>query len=201
MKKHLLNVGIAFCLLVGGSAFTAESGTEQAMRDEAAKVSRELLTTVREALTKELATGGPTSAIKACTEVAPSVAGSLSRQHGWKITRLGTRARNPMLGTADVWEQKVLKDFAERMGKGEAPEAITFSEVVTEPDGRYFRYMQAIGVGPQCLMCHGASDQVPEAVQAVLKAQYPQDRAVGYKAGELRGAVSIKRPLPAKSSP
>lgn len=201
MKNHLFCAGLALCILASGSALTAESGTEQAMRDESARVSRELLTTVREALTKEMAAGGPTTAIKTCTEVAPSVAGSLSRQHGWKITRIGTRVRNPMLGTADVWEQKVLSHFAERVGKGETFETITFSEVVTEPDGQYFRYMQAIGVGPQCLMCHGGSDQIPESVQTVLKAQYPQDRAVGYKAGELRGAVSIKRPLPTKSSP
>ena len=29
----------------------------------------------------------------------------------------------------------------------------------------------------------------------MLKQQYPFDRAIGYKTGELRGAVSIKQPI------
>jgi hypothetical protein len=30
-------------------------------------------------------------------------------------------------------------------------------------------------------------------VKAVLAKEYPEDKATGYKAGEIRGAISIKR--------
>jgi len=55
--------------------------------------------------------------------------------------------------------------------------------------------MKPIMVQLKCLLCHGSSDQIPESIRLMLKEQYPFDRAIGYKTGELRGAVSIKQPL------
>lgn len=109
------------------------------------------------------------------------------------MTRVGTRVRNPLLGMPDAWEQQVLAEFAERAGKGETFPSMTRSEVVAEPDGQYYRFMKPIALQPQCVLCHGPSDQIPEKIRDVLKQQYPFDAATGYKAGELRGAVSIKR--------
>jgi hypothetical protein len=103
--------------------------------------------------------------------------------------------RNPLLGMPDAWEQKVLGEFAERATKGEAFSGMTQSEVVTEPGGRYYRFMKAIAVQPQCLLCHGPVATIPGEIQQRLKAQYPFDTATGYQAGELRGAVSIKQPF------
>lgn len=69
------------------------------------------------------------------------------------------------------------------------------SEAVMEPDGQYYRFMKPIALQPQCVLCHGPSDQIPEEIGNVSKQQYPFDAATGYKVGELRGAVSIKQPL------
>jgi hypothetical protein len=163
------------------------------------KTASEVATTfVKElgaAMTREMSKGGPTEAIKVCAELAPEIAGRLSREHGWRVTRVGTRVRNPLLGMPDAWEQKVLAEFAERAAKGEALAGMTRSEVVTEPGGQYYRFMKPIAVQPQCLLCHGPSDQIPEEIRNVLKKQYPFDAATGYKAGALRGAVSIKQPM------
>lgn len=89
----------------------------------------------------------------------------------------------------------MLGEFAERATKGEAFAGMTQSEVVTEPSGRYYRFMKAIAVQPQCLLCHGPVATIPSEIQQRLKAQYPFDTATGYQAGELRGAVSIKQPF------
>lgn len=154
------------------------------------------------AMTREMAKGGPTEAIKVCAELAPEIAGRLSRENGWRVTRVGTRVRNPLLGMPDVWEQQVLAEFAERAGKGESFASMTRSEAVIEPDGQYYRFMKPIALQPKCLLCHGPSEQIPEGIRNVLKQQYPFDAATGYKAGELRGAVSIKQPLDdARDSP
>jgi hypothetical protein len=69
------------------------------------------------------------------------------------------------------------------------------AEVVEEPSGKSLRYMKAIGTAPLCLSCHGSSEQIPVNVQAKIDAFYPHDKATGYKAGQLRGAVSIKQPI------
>jgi bacterioferritin-associated ferredoxin len=100
-----------------------------------------------------------------------------------------------MLGTPDAWEQGVLKAFEDRAAKGEKFSAMTHYEVVEEPAGKFLRYMKAIGVAPQCVACHGSAEQIVEPVRAQLESLYPHDKAVDYKPGDLRGAVSIKQPL------
>lgn len=147
------------------------------------------------AFKKEMAAGGPVGTVNVCSKVAPSIAGRISRQKGWRVTRVGTRVRNPLLGMPDAWEQKVLADFQRRAAKGESLDRMSFSEVVTEPDGKYFRYMKAIGIKPMCLACHGPENKIAPAVRKILNERYPHDKATGYKVGDLRGAISIKAPL------
>ncbi len=169
---------------------------EVAERDKAAsEVATTFLNELGAAMKKEMTKGGPMEAIKVCAELAPKIAGRLSREHGWRVTRVGTRVRNPLLGMPDAWEQQALSEFAERSAKGEAFAGMVHSEVVAEPGGPYYRFMKPIAVQPQCLLCHGPSEQIPDAIRTVLKQRYPFDAAVGYKAGELRGAVSIKQPI------
>ncbi|MBK9946726.1 MAG: DUF3365 domain-containing protein [Nitrospira sp.] len=193
LRKLQVSIGVCIALLVPSHGFAVEdtTGLERAASEVAMGFVREL----GAAMTREMAKGGPTEAIKVCAELAPEIAGRLSREHGWRVTRVGTRVRNPLLGMPDAWEQKVLGEFAERATKGEAFAGMTQSEVVTEPSGRYYRFMKAIAVQPQCLLCHGPVATIPGEIQQRLKAQYPFDTATGYQAGELRGAVSIKQPF------
>ena len=144
---------------------------------------------------REMQAGGPIAALKVCRDVAPDIANDLSLQKGWQVKRVGTRVRNPMLGTPDAWEQGVLQDFERRAAQGETFDAMTHFEVVEEPAGKSLRFMKAIGLAPQCVVCHGSAEQIAEPVRAELQTLYPHDRAVGYQPGELRGAVSIRQPL------
>ena len=144
---------------------------------------------------REMQAGGPVAALKVCRDVAPDIANDLSLHKGWQVKRVGTRVRNPMLGTPDAWEQGVLQDFERRAAQGEKFDAMTHFEVVEEPAGKSLRFMKAIGLAPQCVVCHGSAEQIAAPVHAELQTLYPHDRAVGYKPGELRGAVSIRQPL------
>ena len=192
---------IAAMLTVAGvanSGHAAASGADAEIqaRVEAAKTATgDFLKQLGGTMKSEMQAGGPVAAMKVCRDVAPAIANDLSLQKGWKVTRVGTRVRNPMLGMPDVWEQGVLRDFEERAAKGEAFDAMVHYEVVEEPAGKSLRFMKAIGTAPQCLACHGSAEQIAEPVRAQLDTLYPHDRAVGYKPGDLRGAVSIKQPL------
>lgn len=183
----------ALLLSSGIPAAADESGAEHTAATR--QVSAELLQALGSKLKAQLEKGDPAAAIRVCRDIAPEAANNLSRRNGWRVTRVGTRVRNPMLGMPDTWEQSVLISFADRAAQGETLADMEYADVVEEQDGRYFRYMKAIGVKPMCLMCHGSPDQIPEPVKAVLKTDYPHDAAINYKAGELRGAVSIKQPL------
>jgi hypothetical protein len=145
-------------------------------------------------LKKELAENGPVGAISVCRDAAPSLAGELSRKSGGRVSRVSLKTRNPLLGQPDAWEQQILLEFERRLASGEKPEGLEKAEQVEEPAGRYFRYMKALTVQPLCLTCHGTADTIPDAVKSKLAAEYPHDNATGYSPGQIRGAISIKRP-------
>jgi len=160
-------------------------------RQAASELTQQLGTQLK----AELARGGPEAAIGVCRDVAPQIAGRLSREHGWHVVRVSLKTRNALLGMPDAWEQAVLADF-DRLGTaGEKPETLERAEVVEEPSGRYYRYMKAIPVQPLCLACHGSREAIAPGVAARLHADYPHDQATGYSVGQIRGAVSIKQPL------
>jgi hypothetical protein len=188
--------------LAGAGALTAAHAADeaadpaiQARVQKAKAASADFLKQLGGTMKREMQAGGPVAAMKVCREVAPRIANDISLEQGWKVVRVGTRVRNPMLGLPDAWEQKVLQEFERRAAAGETFEAMAYSEVVEEPAGKSLRYMKAIGVAPQCLVCHGSAEQIAAPVRTQLQTLYPHDRAVGYKPGDLRGAVSIKQPL------
>lgn len=159
------------------------------------QAATELIQQLGAQLKAELAQGGPEAAITVCRDVAPQIAGRLSREHGWHVARVSLKTRNPLLGMPDAWEQAVLADFDHMATAGKKPEQLEHAEVVQEPSGSYYRYMKAIPVQPLCLVCHGSREAIAPGVAARLQADYPHDQATGYALGQIRGAVTIKQPL------
>jgi hypothetical protein len=176
-------------------ALGAQAQDLEALTQEARAITGQLTQQLGGALKKELADKGPAGAVSVCKELAPNISAALSNQHGAKISRVSLKPRNPVLGFADAWEQDALAKFDQRATAGDKPETLEHAEIVDEPAGKFFRYMKALPVQPMCLACHGDAQSVPEAVRAQLAKDYPADRAVGYSAGQIRGAVTIKKPL------
>lgn len=164
-------------------------------QDESRAVAMPFLKQLGAANQKAVSEGGPDAAVKVCRDIAPQMTGEISRKTGWKLTRVSLKVRNPMLGTADAWEQKALMEFEARAAKGEKAETLELSEVVQEPAGKSFRFIKAIPLQAGCVACHGAVEQITDSVKARLNEDYPHDRATGYSTGQIRGAVSIKRPI------
>ena len=191
-----LNIGILPLMVALFAATTPALAQEEApllaaSRQAAGKLIQELGAQLREALAK----GGPAGAIAVCQKIAPEIAGRISRETGWRVSRVSLKTRNPLLGTPDAWEQRVLAEFDRRAAAGDKPETLEFSEVLEEPAGRFFRYLKAIPAQPLCLTCHGTPETIDEAVRKRLWLEYPHDRATGYSAGQIRGGVTIKQPL------
>lgn len=181
--------------LAAATAVLAQDADTRRVADETRKAALDLVAQIRGELTKELEFSGPLRAVIVCKYTVPEITSSLSRKTGWRITRVTLRPRNPALGSADAWEQRALLDFEKRVERGEKPDAMEFAEVVTEPAGRFYRYAKALPMAPVCANCHGPVDKLSGAVKSLIEAEYPHDRATGFSTGQIRGAVSVKRPL------
>lgn len=158
--------------------------------------SRELATRYQQQLGQRLqaalAEGGPVHAITVCREDAPRIAAELSRSSGARVARTALRTRNPA-NAPDADARAMLQDFAIRMQPGAVPP----EHYESSADGSA-RYLRAIGTQPPCLLCHGAA--LSTEMRTALAALYPEDRATGFLAGELRGAFVIDWPASSMES-
>lgn len=140
-------------------------------------------------LTSELQRGGPAAAIAVCADSAQRRTARHSSE-GTMVRRVGTRVRNPA-NHPDAVETAVLRSFAAALAAGRVPGDTAFASQAAG-GAREVRFLRPIRVAPACLACHGARDSFPSAVRELLSARYPQDQAVGYHVGDLRGAISVR---------
>ena len=185
MKRTLL----AAALLAALPALAADD-----LLPEARKVATSVPPKLLAVLTAEIEKSGPEGAIGVCREKAPEMAKAASAQTGWAIRRVSLGNRNPK-AVPDAWEEAVLKDFDKRVATGEKPTSLEKGEVVTLDGKKVYRYMKALPTQDLCLQCHGTPDRISPAVQAKLKDLYPNDKAVGYAPAEIRGAITLKKPI------
>ncbi len=166
-----------------------ETASTAELTEQAQMITGQFVSALLPTLQSAMQEGGPVRGIEVCTVEAPRIAADLSAGSGWEVTRVSLRARNHETAIPDEWEARVLSDFDQRQQAGETVEQLNAAEVVNGE----FRYMQAQVTGPLCLTCHGT--QISGDVQALLDQHYPQDTATGYLAGQVRGAISLRRNL------
>ncbi|MEP5566721.1 MAG: DUF3365 domain-containing protein [Halioglobus sp.] len=179
----------AFFALCFACTFAAPSLSQQNLQAEAETLAAEFVGQLKPLLKSALQDGGPVNAIEVCSHQAPKLADSLAAESGWLVKRVSLKSRNASRAVPDLWETDVLHEFNRRQQAGENPLQISYSE--TTPS--HFRYMQAQGVDGVCLTCHG--QQLSQEVTEVLQKYYPDDIATGYSLGQIRGAISLTRPL------
>jgi len=146
-------------------------------------------------LQEEIQRSGPEGAIATCREQAPAMVRAASEQSGWQVRRVSLRNRNPK-AVPDDWERAALEDFDRRAAAGEPPARLERAEEVQQDGRTVQRYLRALPTAELCLNCHGTPDRVSAAVAAQLKTLYPDDRGVGYRVGEIRGAITLRRTQP-----
>ncbi len=182
---------IAAAALIAPFFATLANAGDDPMLDEARKVATSIPPKMLASLQEEIAKSGPEGAIPVCKDMAPKMAGKVLQETGWKIKRVSLKVRNEARAIPDDWEKAALEDFDKRAAAGESPAQLEKGEKV----GNEYRYVKALPVQQLCLNCHGPADQISPAVKSVLGQHYPNDRATGYSVGQIRGAISARKPL------
>lgn len=149
---------------------------------------------LKQELTSAIKSGGAIAALDVCHLKAPKIAQQVSEKSGVKVARTSLKPRNAA-SAPDAWEEEVLNNFEARKAKGEDVNTLEFHAIVEEEGKREARYMKAIPTAELCLNCHGSKLQ-PEVAEKIT-ALYPQDKAVGFNVGDLRGAFTVRETLTA----
>ncbi len=128
---------------------------------------------------------GAVGAVRFCNVEAMPLRRQIEEEAGLSIKRTSWRVRNPA-NAPDALDQTALDHFAAATG---APQPW----VQSDGGGGYLFY-RPLPTGGVCLNCHGAPDQLAEGIPEVLRELYPDDRAVGFSEGELRGLLRVSVP-------
>lgn len=138
-----------------------------------------------------LDSGGPSGAVAFCADSAQA----LSARHaseGVYLRRVSLRVRNPD-NRPDAREEARLRLLDSLHRAKTLPGEVVMTARM--PDGaRIVEYMRPIMVQERCLACHGDPDKLAPGVREILAERYPDDQATGYKAGDLRGMISVRVP-------
>lgn len=168
----------------------ADEISDQGYLEESRKTAQEFVQKLGGILKAQLETVGTEQAILVCKQIAPALAKEYS--NSMKIVnRVSLKNRNPSIGIPDTWETSVLKEFEEKNKDGNNP-VLEKYETIQSADRKLFRYMRAIPTQAVCLQCHGKPEDIKPNVYARLLKEYPDDKAIGYSLGEIRGAITIK---------
>ncbi|MBN1442897.1 MAG: DUF3365 domain-containing protein [Planctomycetes bacterium] len=160
----------------------ATSRAEKAASRLAAELVSELM--------RALAAGDPAAAVDVCASLAQSISARVAEEEGVGLRRTALRLRNPS-NAPDDFERAVLERWLES-GVLPGQEAV----VVAAPGGRReLRYMKPIVLMAPCTACHGPAEEIDPDVMATIRKHYPADRAVDFRPGDLRGAITARVPL------
>ncbi len=185
-----LGILAASCAPKNENKFSAEE--YQSLKEESRQAAGRLGAELKAKLVAAMEEGGPVKGIEVCSEIAPEIARKISEETGMEIGRTALKFRNP--GNApDDFETHWLTSFITDMDAG-TPAADLEGWAETFEDGqKVFRWMKPIEMGGLCQTCHGSA--ISSDVQIAIDAAYPEDRATGFKPGELRGAFTVRKVL------
>ncbi|MBL4636778.1 MAG: DUF3365 domain-containing protein [Kofleriaceae bacterium] len=98
-----------------------------------------------------------------------------------RVGRSTLRLRNPKNAESPPWVQEWLTTTGERKTEG-----LKGLEEVVDGVARVIVPLTASGM---CLGCHGDAASHTDTMKELLASKYPEDKAVGYESGDLRGVV------------
>jgi len=188
---------VALLAFISGAAPTLAQQTDAppmpsgAQLSEARAAAKDLGESLKSQLVGALKSGGPRAAVGVCRTIAPAIAVDASSKYGLQVGRTALKLRNPA-NAPDEFERHVMEDFVRKIAAGADPVTLEYAEVRDEGGERVFRYMKAIPTASEpCLACHGSN--IAPDLKAEIERLYPADQAIGFEAGELRGAFTVNQ--------
>ena len=138
-------------------------------------------------LSERLDEGGPAAGFEACHINAADVARRLGRYEGIAAGFTSDRLRNPT-NKPKGWAAGLVTANAGRRAHDVEGFAVDL--------GNRIGVLRPMAEHETCATCHGPVERLTPAVQRLIAERYPNDRAVGFAQGEIRGWLWVEMPKP-----
>jgi hypothetical protein len=153
--------------------------------EEGKQIAKTTAATLSARLKQKVKEGGIQGAIGYCNVNAYTLTDSISKVNNVIIRRVSENVRN-LANRPDTIESNVIAEYEKQIKAKSA-----LKPTVVEVDGKA-RFMAPIVLQPMCLNCHGTPvKHINKNDLANIRELYPDDEAINYKAGDLRGIWSI----------
>jgi hypothetical protein len=149
-------------------------------------VSASLLQKLGGELKAQMQAGGAEKALHFCSQNALSLTQEVGQQNGVALKRVSLGNRNPINQPTN--EEKIVLEKWETMVKNHEPLPAGLLQKFS--DGKALYYKPIVINNEACLKCHGTLDNTSPLAQSICTL-YPQDKAMGYKMGDLRGMIVV----------
>lgn len=149
------------------------------------QLSSALLQKLSGELKNQMQTNGPMGALHFCSQNALTLTEQLAKESKTSIKRVSINNRNPV-NYPHKDEIALLNEWDNLVKNGQPLPA---QKLVTVSDSTVMYYKPIIINNEACLKCHG---NVEGELAKAIKSAYPEDKATGYKMGDLRGMIAIE---------
>ena len=189
-KNNLIILFLFFFFLAACNNTTQRKELTQEEQAKYIQTGKKITTFSFKTLSKEVMNaineGGVQHAVDYCHLQANPLIDSLSKVHHAKISRVSDQYRNPQ-NKPDELDLTVIETYRKQLDEGQELQAHlenTGKEIIF--------YSPILILNPVCLNCHGVPGSTAEQANIdFIRTKYPEDRAVGYKLGDLRGVWKI----------
>jgi hypothetical protein len=185
MKKYSLLFTLSLSLAIVISCNQQAALTTSTVIARGDSLSKATFDTLRHALMTTIASKGLPAAVSYCNEQALPITNYYASA-GISIQRVAAKYRNAN-NQLDSLDKIQWNKYEQLKASGD-----TLSPAVVELNDA-FVYYKPIMLQPMCTSCHGEKNTaIPPMLQATIDSLYPQDKAVGFAAGDLRGMWKIR---------
>lgn len=191
MYKIIIALFVPLLFFTGCTSEKQQEVSEESISEMRVNAD-EFMSGLRDILVGQIQKNGLVAAVSVCSDSAQILTNNFSVEKGIYIKRVSFNNRNPN-NTPDVFETEGLNYFQQNLDKGNLNTVSEYFKVIEENDVKYLRYMKPILLQAPCLNCHGPEEQIMPEVLQLINNRYEDDKAVNYKIGDLRGAISIQK--------
>jgi len=193
MKKSIILSALATSLIFSSGLYAKDMKNKKEHKyKEEKKIAKgaikELLKNFKKSFKPAMKKGGPVGATNFCADKAEEITTNVNKKlkDGVSIKRITLKPRNEK-NMATGSEKEILTTLKTLQDNN----VVLPKMLVQKVDDKHIRVYKPITLKPMCVVCHGTEDKLDKKAYEAIKEKYPNDKAIGYKVGDLRGAFVI----------